>query len=196
MVRSTKCVQLVDEAREMRIRYDFTMDDLMAFARHYAANSPVVRANRRRITIIIGLALFVPAALVATIFPLVGLNMGVVATGLCWLVQRPAVWQRSVEFECKQNYSQPGCNLLGPAELTIEDQGIHSRSANGEMTQFWAAISSIATTETHCFIYLNAIAAFVIPLNNIKEGNVDDFIDEATRRWQAAVSARANAESS
>ena len=157
----------------------------MAFVRHFATNSPVMLAQKRRAMIIFGLALGLPAVHLATINPLVGLIFGAVAVAVGTLIFG-SLMRTGTEKLQRKFYSQPGCTFLGPHDLTIEERGIHSVGTTGEATYFWTTISSIDQTETHCFIYLNAVTAFAIPLDNIKEGNVDDFIDEVTRRWQAA----------
>ena len=173
----------------MRIRFDVTIDDLVAFVRHFMANSSVMRAARLRFMVLFGIALVLGFGLLAMRNgdPIFGWIWGATLAGL-FAVILPPIQRLASERRSRKLYSQPGCNLVGHRELTIEEKGIHSVSLIGESTIFWTAITNIAKTQSHCFIYLNEVSASIIPLDRINEGNVDDFIDEVTRRWQAAKS--------
>ena len=70
----------------------------------------------------------------------------------------------------------PTGTAWGTTSLEIQDDGIYGRSPNGEGKVFWSAIGGVNETETHVFIQLKNLTAYVIPRSGVKEEQLTSFL--------------------
>ena len=171
----------------MRIRYEITLEDLLAFSLHLHQKSPTLRRTRRwaafgLAAMIIGLCL---VASEITRDPII-LWVGVGGAAVIALIY-PQIYRRNVKWLSSRIYAE-GQNkaLLCPHVSELRDNGLFDGTEFLERTVFWKGIERIESLPGHTFVYLSTMSAQVIPENSIIEGNYQEFVAELQRRWQHA----------
>ena len=171
----------------MRIRYEITLEDLLAFSLHLHQQSPTLRRNRRRAAIalavmIIGLCLVASEITKDSIFLWVGVGGATVIAAIY-----PRIYRRNVKWLSSRIYAE-GQNkaLLCQHVSELRDNGLFDGTEFLERTVFWKGIERIESLPGHTFVYLSTMSAQVIPENSIVEGNYQEFVEELQRRWHHA----------
>lgn len=170
----------------MRIRYEITVDDLLAFSLHFHQKSPTIR--RTRLWSVVGLAaMIIGLCFVAS--EILG-NPIVLWFGVAWAVLfaaiYPQLYRRNVKRYSARLYAE-GQNkgIVGQHVAELRDNGLFDGTEFLERTVFWKGIERIETIPGYTFVYLSAMSAHVIPEHSIVEGDYDSFVEELLRRWQA-----------
>lgn len=171
----------------MRIRYENTIEDLLAFTLHFHQKSPTLQRNRLGVVIclaimIIGMTF---AASEITGDPIV-LWIGV-AGAVVIAVIYPRLYGRGVKRLSSRLYAE-GKNkaVLGPHITELRDNGLFVGTDFREGTVFWKGIERIESIPGHTFVYLSAMSALVISEHSVIEGSYQNFIEELQRRWKHA----------
>lgn len=161
----------------MRIVYENTIDDLVAFTRFHAAHSQTIRRQRAiqvwigTVSLLVGGALF--ALMTKHFVPLV---VGAVLTVL-FLLWVPGYFRRYLEREARRIYAEgPNKSMIGWHELELGDGELIERSEFGGTRSALEVVDRIARDAQHTFIYVSSVSAHVIPHATVKEGNVEEFV--------------------
>ena len=169
----------------MRIRYEITLDDLLAFSLHVHQKSPTMRRNRMwavfgLVTMLVTMC-FVAAEITRN--PIV-LWIGVGGATIL-AAMYPRIYRHNVARLSKRLYAE-GKNkaLLGPHVAELRDNGLFVETDYREGTVFWKGIERVESIPGHTFVYLSAMSALAIPEHAILEGSYSSFIEELERRWQ------------
>lgn len=171
----------------MRIRYENTLDDLLAFTQHFHQKSPTLR--RHRLWAVMCLAIMILAMSFAasevTGDPII-LWIGVAGTAVIVVIY-PRLYRRNVKRLSSRLYAE-GQNkaLLGPHVTELRDNGLFVGTDFREGVVFWKGIDRIESVPGHTFVYLSAMSALVISEHSVFEGSYQGFIDELQRRWRLA----------
>ena len=172
----------------MRLRYEITLEDLLAFTLHVHQKSPTMRRTRMRAAMglaamIIGLCLI--AAEVLDNFLVLWAGVGWAAL---FVAIYPRLYRRNVKRLSTRLYAE-GQNkgILGQHVTELRDNGLFDGTAFSERTVYWKGIERIESIPGHTFVYLSAMSAQVIPEDSVTEGNYQAFIDELQNRWQHAT---------
>jgi len=172
----------------MRIQYDNTLDDLIAFQEFHIAHSPMVQKslalNRWASAFLVLLMLSLLGwSEQDWLLPAIGLVGAVITFFLTAQIQR-----RTMRSQLAKMYRE-GSNkgTLGPHELEIKDEGLVERSEFGEQKTTWQAVERIASTDKHTFLYVGSLMAHVIPHERVTEGDYQAFVHEAEQRRASRV---------
>ncbi len=176
----------------MKLRYEISIEDCVAFGHHLVRNSQTMRRAMRSGQMLwaacpIGGVLFVilynkaPFYKALVLIALIGIIVSVPFYFLYPLYFR---WQHE-RYIRKINKEGKNRGVLGEHELSIEEDGIIEKTDVNENKLLWESVEHIASTENHTFIYISPIMAHVIPRLSVISGNYDDFVTELKKRYPA-----------
>ncbi|HEV3439486.1 MAG TPA: YcxB family protein [Gemmata sp.] len=179
----------------MKICFEVTIEDIIAWSLYHLEHSPSERQTRRKL-LRVGPILFIAAFSLAFIWMWSnGMNdedlvmvLGIFIPAcliLCalWIVRMPDRMRDGCARRYRRLYSEGSTTgLVGFRELELTETALASRSASGEAYYRLSVIDKICSNEDYTFILLNAITAIVIPHDAIAAGNVTAFIKELERR--------------
>jgi hypothetical protein len=169
----------------MRIRYENTLEDLLAFTAHFHQRSPTLR--RGRLAAVVCLAIMILGMTFAfsevtgdPIFRWIGAG----GAALIVLIY-PRLYQRNIKRLSVRLYAE-GQNkaLLGPHVTELRDNGLFVGTEFREGVFFWKGIERIESIPGHTFVYLSAMSALVISEHSVFEGSYQGFVEELQRRWR------------
>jgi hypothetical protein len=174
------------EPERVAIRYNLTLDDMLAFHQHRADTDGACQRQRRRDAAFMGLLLIAGgichALYVQQLLPLAIWTLGAIAAALRTLYARPKVRLDDVATPADV---QPVNRVLCEHELELLQDAFVDRTALVETRIALSAIDRIATTDTQVHIMLIFNEVRVIPRDEVIEGDLDDFLARLRERWQA-----------
>lgn len=174
----------------MKIYYDTTLEDLVAFNRYHCDHSPSARRTMTLLKWSLPLLLVLALGCVAfedgSIAGLVAAVIGLVLFGGLWLFLWPSYFRWSIDRHARRLYSE-GANkgVIGPHELELIEDSLVERNPFGESSARLCVIEKIVTTEDFTFIYTSAMGAHVIPHETVDKGELRAFIDALEQRLAA-----------
>jgi hypothetical protein len=162
----------------MIIRYENTIEDMVAFIFHHYDHSPAQRRIRAKSiwgTAVFFLLLFSLPAWAAQDHG--WLIVGAVIAAL-WVLIIPRVIRRSLAGNVRRVYEE-GRNksAIGPHELELAEDGLIERTPYGESIAWWHGIEKVVSEDDYTFIYLTAVSGHVVPRDAVSEGNYEAFVD-------------------
>jgi hypothetical protein len=173
----------------MIIRFERTMDDMIAFNDFHYSHSPFMKRFMfwyrwgGALFIFLVCTLLIQAltpgspALFAPLLSLVGAGV--------FAAIAPSAIRRRMRKQVRKLYSEgKNVSALGELELELTDTGLIAKSAYTETKLAWGAIERIESTPTHTFLYLSSVQAYIIPHNKIIEGDYRALMAEIGRRFQ------------
>jgi hypothetical protein len=169
----------------VRIRYETTIDDLVAFNRFHCAHSPTVRRVRllqMGFVAAVVIALAYAAAVVTGDYLILALGpVGAVVGVLLF----PGAFRRHQDRQARKLYGE-GANkgMLGPHELELSGGDLIERTPFGESRALLEVVERVTSDRGYTFIYVSAVMAHVIPHDAVIEGDPEAFV-EAVRRLVA-----------
>lgn len=172
----------------MRIRYDVTLDDVVALNHHHIRHSPFVR---RRMTFLrwllpgVLLAYFLAVATVRSPTPAMAVWMpaGWVAVSVVWMLVFPRLMRWKSARQVRQLYAE-GKNqgMVGPHELELTGDELIHRSSVSESRLRCSAIERVDTDGGYTFLYVSATSAHIIPHAAVTEGDPEAFADAVRQK--------------
>jgi hypothetical protein len=167
----------------VRLRYENTIEDLVAFNRYHFEHSPSVRRIK------LGLMFALPAVILAAVaavaivvdewmFLAAGVPFAVLAAVLV-----PGTYRREVDRQVRRLYGE-GANkgVVGEHELELVGDELVERTPFGEMRTRLRAVERVVSDAGYTLIYLSAVMAHVIPHDAVSEGDPEAFA-EAVGLW-------------
>lgn len=183
----------------MKIRFENTIDDFVALARHHSEHSSTARRARTYALCVFSFAVIMMITGLALKFSdylahhgIAGWNFTLVTVlsvllGLLGvLVYMPVFFRRQAERHARRTYAE-GNNkaVLGPRELQIVGDELVSRSTYAESRMRIEAVERVVSDGPYTFIYINAATAYVIPHEAVLDGDHDKFADVLRQRISA-----------
>ena len=174
----------------MRIRFEQTVDDVIAMQRFTMENSPALRrqlrANRWRArAAIIGMLVAV-AAMVEDSTTQAVLFIAAAGALILGLFTSKRAALRAADNAARAMAKEGGKDLYGPQEMWLDDDAFVRRSEFSETRHKWAGVLSLEETEDHAFWYIAASNAYIIPKRRLEEGDAEAFLLRARQLWLAA----------
>jgi hypothetical protein len=188
-------LQILHEEAKMRLRYENTANDFVAFNAFHLAQSPSYKRSIAIYTCVFGLAtglavfflakstsLEIVKSLPEESKILVAAVQAILVVAIYALLL-PRVLRRSTMRQARKLLAE-GQNKLFLCEHRVEitDDGLVTWSPYGESRVRWEAVERVQRTEPHTFLYVSAVAAFIIPHDRILEGDCEAFVAEIQRR--------------
>lgn len=173
----------------MHIRFQRTMDDMIAFSDYHYDHSPTLKKIVARYRVGGALAILVLSnALVHLILPDAPLPLTLtvsVVGAIYFATQAGKIIKRKTRDNTRKLYAEgKHASLDKEVLLELTETGLIARSDYMETKLAWGAIERIESTPDHTFLYLSPVQAFTIPHNKITEGNFPAMLAEIGRLYQ------------
>jgi hypothetical protein len=177
----------------VKIRYENTLEDLVAFNRYHADHSPDVRRARVRFLAVV-LALMLPVGIAGVIaveepiLKLVVVALGVVGAALA-VVTAPGQFRRSLEREVRHMYRE-GANkgAVGTHELELTGDEVVERTPFSELRTRLPAVERVVSDGGYTFIYVGTAMAHVIPHRAVSAGDPEALVQALKQRMSPGLS--------
>jgi len=166
----------------MTIRYALVLEDLVAFNRYHWGHSA---SYKRMLSRAVWTGMAVIVLVLSLLFHGGGLMVSVpLAVLYRYLFYRGM--RHRIDTYARKVYTE-GANrsLIGPHELTLSSDALIESNPLGGQTVALKAIEKIDVADGYAYIYFNATMAFPVPRKSVQDGNLDAFLDELMRSWQA-----------
>jgi len=173
----------------MRIRYERTMDDILALNEFSFHHSPTTKRIVSRYRWTGALAIWLLAALlVYVLVPAMPIYLTLLLAFIdaaYFAVVAPRIVLKKTKHNIRKQYAEgQNATLLGEQELELTDTGLIARSKYAETKLAWGAIEKIETTPEHTFLFVSSVNAYIIPHTRILEGDYRALMAEIGRRFQ------------
>jgi hypothetical protein len=188
----------------MKVRYNNSLDDMVAFNQYHFAHSPAFRHTRAAyavtswvfpvVVVTVGLNLGIAAAVDGVEFEVaVTLIGGALIFGLCGLLFKLWPWQyrgrlaRAVDRSVRRQY-RGGANktMLGTHELELTATHLIERTACNENIMKLEAVEGVVGTGDFAIIYTSSVAGHFIPRDAVIDGDYEKFVAAVARRVYGA----------
>jgi YcxB-like protein len=175
----------------MKLHYEVTLDDLVAFNRYHWGRSPtirrIIRSQQWSIAIFL-FSLFALGGAAISFFEndpipaLVFTGIGSVLAAM-WFVWFPGHYRNTMDKNVRRLYAEGSkVTAVGWHELELGDEMLIERNECGELRTRYAKIERIETSTNYLFIYLSSVLAHIVPLDDSTEGDPLLFRDALQRR--------------
>ncbi len=182
----------------MRIRFETTIEDLIAFNRFHVENSPSLRRQRLIFSLMIPAILAfvgiftvllnleaiiddpVPYLILATVFGMVGLPFAIGAYFLSrWN------WTSNLERNVRKIYEE-GNNraVLGWREMELVNNRLILKMALIESSMDLRAIDKIVGDDKFTYVYISSNQAYMIPMDLYPEEEYHQFVSDLREAWE------------
>jgi hypothetical protein len=158
-----------DIIRFMTLNFQMRKEDVLAFNREYLAGSVTFQRTRKKVRYMLPvMMIFVWLfTLLISGFEWSSLIIFMVPAVL-WYFLYPARYDRRVERYTARVLEEPAQSKnLGPCELTLSEDGLHSKSNTGESKYYWSAVDRVLLTEAYLFIFLTGPVGYPIPVADV-----------------------------
>jgi hypothetical protein len=167
----------------MKISYDNTIDDVVAFAHYNHAHSPTVRQARAAITFAV--ALLIVAVMTGIGSPdHVAISFGIgLGLAVVYVLTAPRMRRRQTERQIRRIYAE-GSNkgILGPHELELTASHLIDRTPYHEGVTQVEALEKVVIAGEYTFIYVSALTAHVVPRKAVTAGDYEQFTEAIARQ--------------
>jgi hypothetical protein len=153
----------------MTLHFHIRREDVLAFSRQYHEFSPTYRKTRLRAR------LMLPVMMLALwVFTTNSAGFEWTSTiiffggGLLWYFLYPLRFDKNVARYSERLLDEGGHGkCLGPCELTLADDGLHSKSSTGQGMHHWSAVDRVVMTDAYLFIFLTGSIGFPIKISDV-----------------------------
>lgn len=167
----------------MKIRFENTIDDIIAFNHYHCEHSPLVRRVRARVRLNIALV----SIGVAVVAAYATGNYSILAGGAAaaaWFAWTVKFWfQRSMDRQARKLLTE-GVNksVICVHELELIGDDLIERTPFNESRSRLAVVERVVTDGAYTFIYVSAMSAHVIPHDAVTEGDPVAFADALKKK--------------
>lgn len=163
----------------MLLEYDLTTDDFVALNLHAATTSPTIQTSRARSRVWGSVGVFVGGLLLVGLEGswLEALVVASLGSAVFWFVW-PPTWSWFLTRNVRRLARAGGLGVPGRCRLWIDEDGVHDQTPTGSSSVAWSGVVRLDETDTHAFIYVGPVQAYVIP-RRIGEPAVQAFINAA-----------------
>jgi hypothetical protein len=171
----------------MKIVYKNTKDDIITYGKLLYKKSPTVQQHRKKAS---NFAAFLALIFAIGIWYLYSHQMMLLwlATSIVWVTYIPLRHKRRYLKNMVETFEKDeNRTFFGEHQLTIDESGLTDEIENGVSQVGWNKIEHIEETESHLYIFIDSAMAFVVPQQNISEGNYLEFIKTLKRYHKGEI---------
>ena len=167
----------------MKISYENTLEDAVAFNLYHFEHSPTFRRNQKILMCVLPIVLavmFIPLA-IARESP--GVVVFALVFGCLWIWAFPFMQRRSIARSSRKLYGE-GSNkgFVCRHDLELTDEFLVEKSDGGMSSRKISDLEKVVTDQTYTYIYVGSLSAHVVPHERVSEGNLQAFVEELRRR--------------
>ncbi len=182
----------------MKIRFDTTIDDLIAFNRFHVENSPLLRRQRLVFSLMVPAILLVVAMFTAFINIdsimensvknlVVATAVGILGLPFCigWYFFSRWQWTTNMERNTRKMYEE-GNNrtVLGWREMELVGNRLILKMELIDSSIDLRAINKIVGNDEFTYLYISSNLAYFIPMNLYPEEEYRQFVAELREAWK------------
>jgi len=153
----------------MTLNFQTCREDVLAFNREYHETSPTYRRTRTRVRLMLPVLM-----LVLWVFTTSSSGFDWTSTvifiggGLLWFLLYPARFDKRVSKYVERVMEEGShSKCLGPCELTLAEDGLHSKSVTGQSMYLWSSVDRAVMTDAYLFIFLAGPVGYPIPISDV-----------------------------
>lgn len=163
----------------MQISYNCSIKDISAYGKLIYEKSPTVKEHLRKTYYFSVPMLIVFGALIKYFESTSELFYPWIALGIAWVVYLPFYHKKKYLQKVIESFEiEKHQNLFGQHELTIENNILTDKIEADQNKTEISKIEHIETIKDYAFIFIDSAMAYLIPRNNIIDGNYHDFLYE------------------
>lgn len=171
------------------LEFDVGREDMLGFSIAHSENSSTFRKSVLRTRIVFPVLMGVAATYYfirhGGFAPFV-----FVAAGILWAIFYPARMKRHLRKVTAAMLSEPTYEkAFGHYEITLGEDGIASKSPNGESKYNWGSVDRLELTGTHLNVYLNGASGY--PISRLQVS--DEMISRAREYIEAKMNGSSQA---
>lgn len=166
----------------MKIRYENSPEDLVAFNRHVWQRSSTLRRLLTWSRLSIALVTTLGSVYLAMKGRHWAWGTPLAIAGVICVWWYPKVFAWCVDSAARRLFLERShAGVLGPHELLLADHGLVEVSEIGSQTTVYQALELVETSE-HVFIHISSAQAHVIPRRDVDPAVLRGVLDELRRR--------------
>ncbi len=150
----------------MRIRYENTIDDIIAFTNIHTF--VVSRKALRRTRLLASVLIVIGGLMFSWRYFDLGAIFAAIISATLFYTTWPSILRDRIRRRARKIDPK---SYTGVHELTLEDEGIRETDENSEMFHKWSHVLRIVRTADRAFIYIGLGLAHVVPITRA-EGDV------------------------
>ncbi len=162
----------------MKISYNSSIQDITAYGKLIYEKSPTVKEHLKKTYYFSVPMLIIFAAVIKYFGTTEELLMAWIALGVGWLIYLPSFHKKKYLNKVTESFEDEKYqNLFGTHELTVEENILIDTIESGQNSTDISQIEHIEITDDHTFIFIDSAMAYLIPENNISDGDYQNFIN-------------------
>lgn len=165
------------EVGPIKVEYDLTKEDYIAFNMHHIDHSPTIKRSlfiQRYIVALVFLAFpFIFSNMIGVPLLLPLIVYGVIF--IVWILYYPKYFTATTKKRILKMIDEgSNDNLFGPRTMTLSESGVEEVSDHGESRSSWRSIEKIDETADHIYIYISSINAYLVPIRAFEDKSQKD----------------------
>ncbi len=153
----------------MTLNYQLRQEDALAFNREYYKTSPTYRRTKTRARLMLPVIMLALWTFTTSSSGFEWTSTVIfLGSGLLWFFLYPTYLDKRVSRYAERVMSEGSYSKnMGPGELILAENGLHSRSAIGQSIYLWSAVDRVVLTDAYLFIFLTGLIGFPIRITDV-----------------------------
>ena len=165
----------------MKVEYDLTKEEYIAFNMHYIENSPTLKRSLFIQRYVVALVFLAFPFIFSKIFGAPMLLSFIVygAIFVAWILYYPKYYMATTKKRILRMIDEgSNANLYGLRSMALTEVGVEEISEHGESRSSWNSIERIDETANHIYIFISSMNAYLVPIRAF-EGRTqkDEFME-------------------
>lgn len=155
----------------MKFTYNFTIEDWMAFQKHYLDNSTQFRRTRiaTQLMLPVIFSIFIIFDLVKGQVRPTSIAVFAVISGLFAVFYPKRLYNRTLSRMRKMVLEGDNTGLLGEHTVEMTEDCIQIQHPQSEQKITWAGIKKAEETDHHIFLFTSGVAGIIIPKEKLRD---------------------------
>ena len=168
----------------MKISFELTMDDWMAFQEHYLSQSKQFKQSKIFVIVMLPVIFFIFSLFQYFEGDLNYYTLAIyIVISLFWIFLYPKRFDKSCLKKTKKMLEEGNNSaLLGKHDIEFSDDSFFVKEPGSEYKTNWSAINKIEENEKYIFIYITSVSACILPKFKFgdKKEKIVEFIKSKT----------------
>lgn len=167
------------------IEYEFQEEDLIHFNELRFMKDEDIQTNIKRHRLIYPAGFGLLAAFYYFYYGDIKTTLYAFVIGIAWSFLSPKIILSSLRRQVLDSYSyKEKTDMFGSYTLSIDPANpkfLLEKSPSGKNKMPWEELVRIEQTKNYVYIYITLNTALVIPVNKVKQGNLKQFAEQASK---------------
>ena len=165
----------------MRIEFENTLEDKIAFLQHIYKTSPSMKRRRLMLIYLFPILWFIILVLPSISSKEIYVEIIIwFVISIVWMIFIPYLYKRGLIRNARKLYSEgENKGAIGKHIIEVNPEYIEDITDFGEYKIKWNAINKVETDNSHIYIFISSVAAHVIPKKYFNSNSeVENFLNE------------------